>query len=40
MQNQDFGDVMMQLFETMKIDNGQISRVKYHTKRLKILLNA
>lgn len=35
MQNQDFGDVMMQLFETMKIDNGQISRVKYHTKRLK-----
>ncbi|ATY56348.1 putative para-aminobenzoate synthetase component [Staphylococcus argenteus] len=26
---------MMQLFETMKIDNGQISRVKYHTKRLK-----
>ncbi|CAM4081462.1 aminodeoxychorismate lyase [Staphylococcus schweitzeri] len=26
----------MQLFETMKIKNGQIPRVKYHTKRLKL----
>ncbi len=34
-QNQDFGDVIMQLFETMKIDNGHIPRLTYHTNRIK-----
>ena len=34
-QNQDFGDVIMQLFETMRIDNGHIPRLTYHTNRIK-----